>query len=81
MRRSACRSPLARTADGIVGGVRQSDPLDRARAICQAFPEVTERFSRGAPTWFVRGKSAAELCEDAYRVVAPKRLVAQLDAA
>jgi hypothetical protein len=25
------------------------------RAICSAFPEVTERPSHGAPTWFVRG--------------------------
>jgi hypothetical protein len=114
---------------------------DRLRAICLAFPEVTERLSHGAPTWFVRDKSTfvtlmvdghhhnqfphlwcaappgaqdeliaaepekffrppyvggrgwlgvrldgevdwgelAELCEDAYRVVAPKRLVARLD--
>ena len=28
--------------------------LDRLRAICLAFPEVTERPSHGAPTWFVR---------------------------
>jgi hypothetical protein len=116
--------------------------LDRMRAICLAFPEVTERPSHGAPTWFVRDKTTfvtlwidghhattfphlwcaappgvqeelvtaephkffrppyvggrgwlgvrldgevdwgeiAELCEDAYRVVAPKRLVAELDA-
>ena len=118
------------------------DALDRLRTICLAFPEVTERPSHGAPTWFVRDKSVfvtlfenghhhnefphlwcaapagvqeeliasdpdtffrppyvggrgwigvrldrgidpaelAELCEEAYRVVAPKRLVAQLDA-
>jgi hypothetical protein len=116
-------------------------PVDRLRAICLAFPEVTERPSHGAPTWFVRDKSAfvtlwaqghhqrefphlwcaappgvqgelvaadprrffvpayvgsrgwlgvrldvpvdwaelAELCEDAYRAIAPKRLVTQLD--
>jgi hypothetical protein len=115
--------------------------LDRLRAICLAFPEVTERLSHGAPTWFVRGKSAfvtlwqhghhqydfshfccaalpgaqaeliaeapdkffrppyvgsrgwlgvrldgdvdwdeaAELCADAYRVIAPKKLVQMLD--
>ena len=109
----------------------------RLRRICEAFPEVEERPSHGAPTWFVRGKKAfvtfwedghhdleaphlwcaappgaqteliasdperyfrpayvghrgwigvrmdgrpdwaeiAELCEDAYRVVAPARLV------
>lgn len=115
---------------------------DRVRAACLAFPEVTERLSHGAPTWFVRNRAAfatlrehghhqydfphlvcaapagaqealvasapqryfrppyvggrgwvgvrldgdpdwdeiAELCEDAYRTVAPPRLVAQLDA-
>ena len=113
----------------------------RLRAICLAFPEVTERLSHGAPTFFVRGRTAfvmlwpdghhdddlphlwcaappgaqeeliaaepgrifrppyvghrgwlgvrldgtvdwteiAELCEDAYRTVAPKRLVTLLD--
>lgn len=30
--------------------------LERVRAICMAFPEVTERPSHSAPTWFVRGK-------------------------
>jgi hypothetical protein len=30
--------------------------LGRLRAICSAFPEVIERPSHGAPTWFVRGK-------------------------
>jgi hypothetical protein len=114
----------------------------RLRAICAALPEVTERLSHGAPTWFVRGKTTfatlwthghhqddfphlvcaappgvqaelveaepdrffrppyvggrgwiglrldvgldwdevAEICAEAYRVVAPKRLVQQLDA-
>jgi hypothetical protein len=117
--------------------------VDRLRAVCLAFPEVTERLSHGAPTWFVRDKKTfvtlwepghhdhdfphlwcaappgaqaelisanpdrffrppyvghrgwlgvrldrdpdwaevAELCEDAYRVVAPATLVRQLDAA
>jgi len=117
-------------------------PLDRVRAICLAFPEVTERPSHGAPTWFVQGKvtfvtfwvdghhdlefshlwvaapvgaqaeliatdperffrpayvghrgwvgvrmdrrvdwtEIAELCEDAYRVIAPVKLVKLLDA-
>src|ERR1700761_3499377 len=112
------------------------------RALCLALPEVTERLSHGAPTWFVRGKSSfvtlwatghhandfphlwcaglpgaqealagsspdrffrppyvghrgwigvrldgavdwdeiAELCADAYRAVAPARLIAELDA-
>jgi hypothetical protein len=115
--------------------------LDRVRAICMAFPEVTERPSHGSPTWFVRDRSVfvtlmvdghhenrfphlwcaapagaqealvaaepdrffrppyvggrgwlgvrldrdldwaeiAELCADAYRVIAPKRLVRTLD--
>ena len=116
-------------------------PLERLRAVCMDLPEVTERLSHGAPTWFVRDKSvfvtywehghhgnhfphlwcaappgiqqelvAAEpqrffrppyvggrgwlglrldvdldwdevagICEDAYRVIAPKGLVAVLD--
>jgi hypothetical protein len=115
----------------------------RLRKICQALPEVEERPSHGAPTWFVRGKKAfvtfwehghhdlgfphlwcaappgaqaeligsdprryfrpayvghrgwigvrmdvrpdwaeiAELCQDAYRVVAPASLVRLLDEA
>ena len=28
------------------------------RAICEALPEVEERPSHGAPTWFVRGKKS-----------------------
>jgi hypothetical protein len=115
--------------------------LDRLRSICLAFPEVTERPSHGAPTFFVRNKKpfvnawleghhadtfphlwcaapagmqesllargddrffrppyvgsrgwigvrldlrldwndVAELCEDAYRAVAPAGLTASLD--
>jgi hypothetical protein len=115
--------------------------LGPLRAICLALPEVTERLSHGAPTWFVRGKSAfvtlwadghhgthfphlwcaappgaqeelvatepdrffrppyvggrgwlglrldvgvdwdevTDMCEEAYRVIAPKRLVQLLD--
>jgi hypothetical protein len=115
--------------------------LDRLRAICLAFPEVTERLSHGAPTWFVRDKKGfvtfwehghhgdqfphlwcaappgaqqeliaaqpdqffrppyvghrgwvgvrldrgpdwaeiAEICEDAYRMIAPATLVTELD--
>jgi len=33
-----------------------TDVLTRMRAICGAFPEVTERPSHGAPTWFIRDK-------------------------
>jgi hypothetical protein len=120
---------------------QEADLAGRLRAICLALPEVTERPSHGAPTWFVRGKSAfvtlwadghhdrqfphlwcaappgaqaeltasaparffrppnvggrgwlgirldgpadwaeiAELCQDAYRVIAPARLAAFLD--
>jgi hypothetical protein len=32
--------------------------LPRLRAVCLALPEVTERLSHGAPTWFVRGKKS-----------------------
>jgi hypothetical protein len=118
-----------------------TDLAGQLRVICLALPEVTERPSHGAPTWFVRGKSAfvtlwatghhdhdfphlwcagltgaqhelltaepgrffrppyvghrgwigvrldrdvdwaeiAELCQDAYRAVAPARLAALLD--
>ena len=119
------------------------DVADRVRAICQAFPEVSERPSHGAPTWFIQGKKAfvtlwaqghhdhafphlwcaappgaqpelaaadpgrffrppyvghrgwvgvrlddgadwaeiAELCQDAYRTIAPARLATALDRA
>ena len=118
-----------------------ADLAMRVRTICLALPEVTERLSHGAPTWFVKDKSAfvtlwaqghhandfphlwcaglpgaqhelatsepsrffrppyvggrgwigvrldrdvdwaeiAELCQDAYRVIAPARLVTLLD--
>jgi hypothetical protein len=122
----------------------ETELAERLRAICMALPEVTERPSHGAPTWFIRDKKSfvtlwadghhdngfphlwcaglpgaqatviaadpvryfrppyvggrgwigvrldtpppidwtevADLCEDAYRVVAPTRLIAQLDA-
>jgi len=35
-----------------------SEVLERLRAICAALPEVTERPSHGAPTWFVRDKKS-----------------------
>ena len=34
------------------------DLASRLRAICGALPEVTERPSHGAPTWFVGGKKS-----------------------
>jgi hypothetical protein len=120
----------------------RKESLARVREICLSFPEVTERLSHGAPSFFVRDKSTfvnawmdghhgntfphlwcaagpgvqealikerpdrifrppyvghrgwigvrldravdwdemAELCEDAYRAIAPRRLVAELDA-
>jgi hypothetical protein len=36
---------------------RGGDALGRLREICLGLPEVTERVSHGAPTWFVRDKS------------------------
>jgi len=38
--------------------VNQSEVLERIRKICLAFPETSERLSRGAPTFFIRGKRA-----------------------
>ena len=35
---------------------KKADALERVRRICLALPEVTERPSHGAPTWFVRDK-------------------------
>jgi len=32
------------------------DPLTRLREICLGFPEVSERLSHGAPTFFIREK-------------------------
>jgi hypothetical protein len=34
----------------------QDGSLERVRAICLGLPEVTERPSHGAPTFFIRGK-------------------------
>ena len=123
----------------------ETELAERLRGICLALPEVTERPSHGAPTWFVGDKKSfvtlwadghhdnhfphlwcagqpgeqaamiavdsarffrppyvggrgwigvrldppppldwteiADLCEDAYRAIAPARLIAQLDAA
>jgi hypothetical protein len=118
-----------------------ADLAGQLRAICLALPEVTERPSHGAPTWFVRDQKAfvtlwadghhdlhfphlwcagppgaqqeltaaepakffrppyvghrgwigvrldrdvdwaevGELCQDAYRAIAPARLAARLD--
>jgi hypothetical protein len=34
------------------------EPIDRLRRVCLALPETSERPSHGAPTWFVRGRTA-----------------------
>ena len=48
------------------GGARD-EALRRIRAVCLALPEVTERPSHGAPTFFVRGKkSFATLWADGH---------------
>src|ERR1700744_4434527 len=36
----------------------ETDLAGRLRAICLALPEVTERPSHGAPTWFVRDRAS-----------------------
>ena len=35
---------------------RRLDAVEGVRRICLALPEVSERLSHGAPTWFVRAK-------------------------
>ena len=41
--------------------------LDRLREICTALPEVVERPSHGAPTWFVQGKKTfVQFWEDGH---------------
>lgn len=37
---------------------REPSPLERIRVLCHALPEIEERLSHGAPTFFVRGKRA-----------------------
>jgi len=41
-----------------VKAVERERVLRRIRAICLGLPEVSERLSHGAPTFFVRGKTA-----------------------
>jgi hypothetical protein len=38
--------------------------LERVRALCLALPEVTERLSHGAPTWFIRGRRSFATFQD-----------------
>ncbi|HLX50470.1 MAG TPA: MmcQ/YjbR family DNA-binding protein [Streptosporangiaceae bacterium] len=53
---------------GAPDGTSLSQPglVERIRAICLALPEVTERPSHGAPTWFVRGKTFVTLWADGH---------------
>jgi hypothetical protein len=49
-----------------------------------SLPEVTEKVSHGAPSFFVKKQfvmlwPVATVCKDAYRMVAPKKLTAVLD--
>jgi len=41
-----------------------SDALARVRGACLALPEVRERLSHGAPTFFVRGKKSFVMFHD-----------------
>lgn len=44
------------------------DPVDQVRKRCLALPEVSERLSHGAPTWFVRDKKTlATVWNDHHR--------------
>jgi predicted DNA-binding protein (MmcQ/YjbR family) len=40
---------------------KQTDPVERLRAICLALPEATEKIAHGEPTWRVGGKMFASL--------------------
>jgi predicted DNA-binding protein (MmcQ/YjbR family) len=41
-----------------MAGQYGGDPLAFVRAACSALPDVTERPSHGAPTWFVKDRRA-----------------------
>lgn len=41
-----------------------SSPLERVRAVCLALPDVTERPSHGAPTWFIKDKRSFVMYHD-----------------
>jgi len=36
--------------------VPKRDPIEGVRDLCLGLPEVSERLSHGAPTWFIRAK-------------------------
>ena len=41
-----------------------NDPLAQVRRICLALPEVTERLSHGAPTFFIQGRKTFVMYHD-----------------
>ena len=54
---NTARRPVGTTRPKATGQTfRVTDPLEQVRALCLALPEVTERLSHGAPSFFVRGK-------------------------
>jgi hypothetical protein len=48
------------------GYLMTADLAGQLRAICLALPEVTERLSHGAPTWFAVKKSFVTLWADGH---------------
>ena len=62
------------------------DPVAKLREICVAYPEVAERLSHGAPTWFLQGKKTLAWLDDhhhgadrlAFNCPAPAGVQAQL---
>lgn len=73
--------PLSHTPDDVAEATR------RLRRLCAHLPEVNERPSHGSVAFFVRDKrvpdwgEVAGILGQAYRLVAPKTLVRQLDTA
>lgn len=53
---------MATKKKGTTGGPEAA--LAGVRAACLALPEVTERLSHGAPSWFVRGKKTFVMFQD-----------------
>ena len=51
------------TADRVA---KERSELVQLRALCTALPEVTERLSHGAPTWFAGKKTMAMFLDDRH---------------
>ena len=59
---------------------RRDAALARVRKHCLALPDVNERLSHGAPTFFIRQEDVRDgAIEDAYVVVAPPALVRDVE--